>query len=213
MIAVPAEPRSRRVNLAVDGRHQGDPQLRAGHAEVPRGVKLKNVDLTVSLEGLAYLPRDHRAWPDEDNLNRASARSRTSTTAGSVRMVDVSEKAVDRPRGGRPRAHRDRRRRARAIRAGRMAKGDPLQAARLAGIMAAKRTSELIPLCHPLPLSHVDVTLTPTSDGYDIEARGADHRADRRRDGGAHRGLRRRAHHLRHGQGGGQGDGDRRRSG
>jgi cyclic pyranopterin phosphate synthase len=56
------------------------------------------------------------------------------------------------------------------IRAGRIAKGDPLQTARLAGIMAAKRTSELIPLCHPLPLSHVDVTLTATPDGYDIEA-------------------------------------------
>jgi cyclic pyranopterin phosphate synthase len=59
----------------------------------------------------------------------------------------------------------------RAIRAGTVVKGDPLQAARLAGIMAAKRTSELIPLCHPLPLSHVGVELTPRADGYDIEAR------------------------------------------
>lgn len=58
-----------------------------------------------------------------------------------------------------------------AIREGRIAKGDPLQAARLAGIMAAKRTSDLIPLCHPLPLSHVDVELVPVPDGYDIEAR------------------------------------------
>jgi cyclic pyranopterin monophosphate synthase len=56
------------------------------------------------------------------------------------------------------------------IRAGRIAKGDPLQAARLAGIMAAKRTSDLIPLCHPLPLTHVELSLTPTPDGYDIEA-------------------------------------------
>jgi cyclic pyranopterin phosphate synthase len=46
-----------------------------------------------------------------------------------------------------------------------------LQAARLAGIMAAKRTADLIPLCHPLPLSHVDVALTPLADGYEIEAR------------------------------------------
>ena len=38
-------------------------------------------------------------------------------------------------------------------------KGDPLETARLAGIMAAKKTAELIPLCHPLPLSHVDVEL------------------------------------------------------
>jgi cyclic pyranopterin phosphate synthase len=56
------------------------------------------------------------------------------------------------------------------IRTGRIAKGDPLQAARLAGIMAAKRTADLIPLCHPLPLTHVDVVLTPVVDGYEIEA-------------------------------------------
>jgi cyclic pyranopterin phosphate synthase len=56
------------------------------------------------------------------------------------------------------------------IRAGRVAKGDPLQAARLAGIMAAKRTSDLIPLCHPLPLSHVDVDIIPLADGYQIDA-------------------------------------------
>lgn len=44
-----------------------------------------------------------------------------------------------------------------AVRDHRTPKGDPLEAARLAGIMAAKRTAELIPLCHPLPLTHVDV--------------------------------------------------------
>ena len=57
------------------------------------------------------------------------------------------------------------------VRSGRTAKGDPLQAARVAGIMAAKRTGELIPLCHPLPLSHVAVDLRPTRTGYEIEAR------------------------------------------
>lgn len=56
------------------------------------------------------------------------------------------------------------------IRAGGMKKGDPLETARLAGIMAAKQTASLIPLCHQLPLSHADVTLTEVSDGYDIEA-------------------------------------------
>jgi cyclic pyranopterin phosphate synthase len=50
-------------------------------------------------------------------------------------------------------------------------KGDPLQAARLAGIMAAKQTAALIPLCHPLPLSSVQVELAPTARGYTIEAR------------------------------------------
>ena len=58
-----------------------------------------------------------------------------------------------------------------AIRARTVKKGDPLQAARLAGIMAAKRTSEIIPLCHPLPLSHVGVDLEPTAFGYRIVAR------------------------------------------
>jgi len=58
-----------------------------------------------------------------------------------------------------------------AIRSGRVAKGDPLQSARLAGIMAAKQTSSLIPLCHPLQLSHVAVELEPTTRGYRIESR------------------------------------------
>jgi cyclic pyranopterin phosphate synthase len=47
------------------------------------------------------------------------------------------------------------------IAAGALPKGDVLAVARLAGIMAAKRTADLVPLCHPLPLSHVDVELTP----------------------------------------------------
>ena len=59
----------------------------------------------------------------------------------------------------------------RLIRSGRIAKGDPLQAARLAGIMAAKKTAEIIPLCHPIALSHCDVALTPKRQGYEIEAR------------------------------------------
>src|SRR5262245_3550850 len=59
----------------------------------------------------------------------------------------------------------------RLIRSGKVAKGDPLQTARLAGIMAAKQTSALIPLCHPLALSHVDVAIEPVHDGYAIESR------------------------------------------
>lgn len=50
-------------------------------------------------------------------------------------------------------------------------KGDPLETARVAGIMAAKRTSELIPLCHPLPLSHVDVTARVCENGVAIASR------------------------------------------
>jgi cyclic pyranopterin phosphate synthase len=57
------------------------------------------------------------------------------------------------------------------IRRGAVKKGDPLQTARLAGIMAAKQTSSLIPLCHPLSLTGIDLDLIPTARGYDIEAR------------------------------------------
>jgi cyclic pyranopterin phosphate synthase len=59
----------------------------------------------------------------------------------------------------------------RAVRSKSVAKGDVLQVARLAGILAAKQTSSLIPLCHPLPLSHVQVDLTPLRRGYRIDAR------------------------------------------
>jgi cyclic pyranopterin phosphate synthase len=50
-------------------------------------------------------------------------------------------------------------------------KGDPLEVARLAGIMAAKKTSDLIPMCHPLPLSHVDVTLRLCENGVAITSK------------------------------------------
>ena len=90
---------------------------------------------------------------------------------GRVRMVDVSAKAVT-PREAVARGRITISAAAlRLVRTGAIKKGDPLQTARLAGIMAAKRTAELIPLCHPLPLTHVDVELRPLPDGYEIEAR------------------------------------------
>jgi cyclic pyranopterin phosphate synthase len=58
----------------------------------------------------------------------------------------------------------------RLARAGRLAKGGVVEVARLAGVLAAKRTAEAIPLCHPLPLTHVDVLLRPRRDGFEIEA-------------------------------------------
>ena len=86
-------------------------------------------------------------------------------------MVDVSAK----PSTAREAVARGRIRMSRAAlrlaTSGANKKGDPLQTARLAGIMAAKRTSELIPLCHPLQLSLVDVIVTPKRDGFEIEAR------------------------------------------
>jgi cyclic pyranopterin phosphate synthase len=57
-----------------------------------------------------------------------------------------------------------------ALREHRTPKGDPLEAARLAGIMAAKRTSDLIPLCHPLPLTHIDVQASLEADGVSLQA-------------------------------------------
>jgi cyclic pyranopterin phosphate synthase len=86
-------------------------------------------------------------------------------------MVDVGDKAVtDREAVARASIAMSAAAR-RAIRAGTVKKGDPLQVARIAGIQAAKRTWDLVPLCHQLPLSHVGVDLTPTRSGYDIEAR------------------------------------------
>ena len=57
-----------------------------------------------------------------------------------------------------------------ALREHRTPKGDPLETARLAGIMAAKRTADLIPLCHPLPLTHIDVQATLEETGVSLTA-------------------------------------------
>jgi cyclic pyranopterin phosphate synthase len=88
--------------------------------------------------------------------------------SGAVRMVDVGEKPAVRRRAA-----------ARAFvrmspgtagRLGELPKGDVLTTAQLAGIMAAKRTAELIPLCHPLSLTHVDVRLEVEDAGVAVEA-------------------------------------------
>jgi cyclic pyranopterin monophosphate synthase len=88
--------------------------------------------------------------------------------SGSVRMVDVGSKPVSRRRAvarARVRMAAGTTERLRSL-----PKGDALTTAQLAGIMAAKRTSELIPLCHPLPLSVVDVRLVVGEDEVAIEA-------------------------------------------
>jgi len=90
---------------------------------------------------------------------------------GDVRMVDVGGKAVTDREAVATGEITMSAAALRLIRSGRIKKGDPLQAAILAGIMAAKQTSSLIPLCHPLPLSHASVELTPTKRGYRIAAR------------------------------------------
>jgi cyclic pyranopterin phosphate synthase len=83
---------------------------------------------------------------------------------GRARMVDVGHKP-DTERSATARGEvRMRPETLALIQAGSMKKGDVLTVAQLAGVMGAKRTSELIPLCHPLPLTHIDVVITPDAD-------------------------------------------------
>jgi cyclic pyranopterin monophosphate synthase len=90
------------------------------------------------------------------------------TPRGEISMVDVSSKSVTTRTaiarafvGMSPRVLR-------AVRALRNPKGNPLEIARIAGIAAAKRTSEWIPLCHPLPITHIDVTPRVCKDGVEL---------------------------------------------
>lgn len=93
-------------------------------------------------------------------------------SGGRARMVDVGDKAVTMRTAVAAATVLMRPATLRLIAGGGLAKGDALATARLAGIMAAKRTAELVPLCHPLALAHVDVRLTPRVGraAIDIEA-------------------------------------------
>ena len=87
---------------------------------------------------------------------------------GKARMVDVSSKSVtERTAAARAFVSMTPRVLA-AVRKLKNPKGDPLETARIAGITAAKRTSEWIPLCHPLPLTHIDVLPTLCKNGVEI---------------------------------------------
>jgi cyclic pyranopterin phosphate synthase len=88
--------------------------------------------------------------------------------SGAVRMVDVGAKPASRRRAV-ARAH-VRMAPETVAKLGDLPKGDALTTAQLAGIMAAKRTSDLIPLCHPLPLTHASVELRVVDDGVEIVA-------------------------------------------
>ncbi len=88
--------------------------------------------------------------------------------SGSVRMVDVGAKPLSRRRAVARAEVRMAAETARRLRE--LPKGDALATAQLAGIMAAKRTSELIPLCHPLTLSHVDVAIEVGEESVEIVA-------------------------------------------
>jgi cyclic pyranopterin phosphate synthase len=90
---------------------------------------------------------------------------------GAVTMVDVSAKTVTERTAIAHGFVRVSAAALRAIRAAKAPKGDPLEVARIAGIAAAKRTAEWIPLCHPLPLTHIDVTARLCKNGVEITSR------------------------------------------
>jgi cyclic pyranopterin phosphate synthase len=89
---------------------------------------------------------------------------------GRVKMVDTSGKATTTRNAVASARVLMSRETVNAVKDHRTPKGDPLEAARLAGIMAAKRTAELIPLCHPLPLTHVDVQAKIEAYGVYLES-------------------------------------------
>ncbi|HEY2820587.1 MAG TPA: cyclic pyranopterin monophosphate synthase MoaC [Candidatus Acidoferrum sp.] len=87
-----------------------------------------------------------------------------------VSMVDVSAKAVTTRTAEAQAFVQMRPAVVRAVRRLKNPKGNPLEIARIAGIAAAKRTSEWIPLCHPLPLTHIDVTATLCQNGVELRS-------------------------------------------
>ena len=135
---------------------------------------------------------------------RATRKLTHLAKSGEARMVDVSAKAatervaVAEGRVVMAATTLD------LVLAGNAKKGDVLGAARIAGIMAAKRTHELIPLCHPLPLTKIAIEIAPDRKlpGLHRARDRQGDRPDRRRDGGADRGVGRLPDHLRHGEGG-----------
>ena len=99
---------------------------------------------------------------------RRTARLSHLDRGGRARMVDVSAKSPTLREAAAEGSVRMSREAFRAIRSGTMAKGDAVALARVAGIAAAKRTSELIPLCHAVPLEHASVDLKFGADGRTI---------------------------------------------
>jgi cyclic pyranopterin monophosphate synthase len=105
------------------------------------------------------------------NARRRSPALSHVDARGRVRMVNVAGKPETIREAVADGVVRMSRAALQAIRTRRVKKGDPLQTARIAGIQAAKRTADWIPLCHPLPLTHVEVDLEPRRDGYLVVAR------------------------------------------
>ena len=149
----------------------------SGHLRDHRSGRIDRAGKRVERAASAKRPRKITRAPERERTSRTRRTTKRALThidpSGEARMVDVGAKADT-----------DRRAVARGrlvlsvatialVRDGRTPKGDVLAAARIAGIMAAKRTSELIPLCHPLPLTHLTVDLKVEDDGIVIEAMAA----------------------------------------
>lgn len=150
----------------------------SGHLRDHRSGRIdsrgKRVERTTTPKRPRKLTRAPETRERAPRARRSVARELTHLDgAGNARMVDVGAKAES-----------ERRAVARGklalstatvalVRGGRTPKGDVLAAARIAGIMAAKRTSELIPLCHPIALTHLAVELRVDDDGITIEATAA----------------------------------------
>jgi len=109
--------------------------------------------------------------PTERSEPTAPTRLTHLDTEGRPRMVDVSEKEVTTRRAVAEGRIVMEEATLSAVLAGRTAKGDPIQVAEIAGVMGGKRTSDLIPLCHPLPGTTVKVTLTPELSPPSVVAR------------------------------------------
>ncbi len=120
---------------------------------------------------------------------------------GRARMVDVSDKAVTAREAVAEGFVRMSAETLALALSGDAKKGDVRAAAEIAGVMAAKKTSDLIPLCHPLALSKVEVRVEPGEGGLSVTARVQHHRPDGGGDGGPDRRLGGLPHGLRHAEG------------
>lgn len=107
-------------------------------------------------------------YPWEKGVDMGNEEARSGLThvdeSGRARMVDVGDKSITSRRARARGVVRMKEETLDLLTAGKLKKGDAIETARIAGIMAAKRTAEIIPLCHPLMLSHVNVEIQPIGE-------------------------------------------------
>jgi cyclic pyranopterin monophosphate synthase len=135
-------------------------------------VRRKCLSLLKSTGKTHQRPKSQDQRPKTEKLERNRSMTELShiDDEGKVKMVDTSSKAITSRRAVASAFVSMSAGTVTALKTHQTPKGDPLQAARLAGIMAAKRTSDLIPLCHPLPLTHVEVEASLNESGVSLSA-------------------------------------------